>query len=152
MYQSYPELNFPSFQFKIKTEKETSMIWDMVRNKWIELTPEEWVRQHIVHYFIEVLAYPKGLTQIECQIIVGKLKKRFDLVVMDRQLKPWLIVECKAPHIKIDNEVLQQAGNYNSQLKSPYLSVSNGLQHYCFKIDFEKGNFKTIPHFPVYES
>jgi len=147
----YPELNLPSFELTLKTENNVSLIRDPIRNKWIELTPEEWVRQHIVHYFTEHLSYPRGLIQLEVQIMVGKVKKRFDIVVMDKNLTPWLIVECKAPTVQINNSVLQQAGNYNSKLKCPYLAVTNGIQHGCFQIDFINGNFKKLNHFPEYK-
>ncbi len=81
---------------------------------------------------------------------MGKLKKRFDIVVMNRQLQPWMIVECKAPSVTLNNETLRQAGNYNSQLKCPYLAVSNGIQHACFQIDFNQGTFQQLTNFPEY--
>lgn len=152
MKSVYPELNFPDFEPTRKVKDDIEHIWDPIRKKWIVLTAEEWVRQHLIHYLVESLQYPKGLIQVECQIPVGKLKKRFDLVVMDKQLNPWLICECKAPAIPIDPSVLQQASMYNSKLKCPYLAVTNGLAHYCFHIEFNTGTFKKMSNFPSYEN
>lgn len=151
MNSKYPELNFPHFEHKIKDENGQAYIWESIRQSWIVLTPEEWVRQNLIRYFVDILAYPAGLMQAECQITVGKVKKRFDLVVMDKNLKPWLICECKAPAISIDASVMQQAAIYNSELKCPYLSVTNGIKHYCYEINFERGDFKNIGNFPVYK-
>lgn len=147
---SFPELNFPEFEHKLKEENGVSYIWESIRKSWIILTPEEWVRQNLIRYFVDVLAYPAGLMQIECKIMVGKVNKRFDLVVMDKNLKPWLICECKAPGIPIRQSTLEQAGIYNSELKCPYLAVTNGLKHYCYEIDFLSSNFKNIGNYPNY--
>ena len=147
----FPELNFPEFKHKLKEENGSTLIWEPIRKNWLVLTPEEWVRQNLIRYFVDVLAYPAGLMQAECQIQVGKLNKRFDLVVMNRDLKPWLICECKAPNITINSSTLQQAGNYNSELKCPYLAVTNGMTHFCFHIDFELGKTQPLKDFPVYE-
>ena len=148
--QKYPTLNFTIFEHKIKEENNQEYIWEPIRKSWILLTPEEWVRQNLIRYLAEELSYPMGLMQAECKIRVGKVNKRFDLVVMDKTLKPWLICECKAPQINIDASVMQQAAMYNSELKCPYLAVTNGLKHYCFEINFKEGNFKNIGEFPVY--
>jgi hypothetical protein len=150
MVNKYPELNFPEFEHKIKEENSSSYIWEPVRKAWLVLTPEEWVRQNLIRYLADVLAYPAGLMQSECKITVGKVHKRFDLVVMDRNLKPWLICECKAPGIIIQQSTMEQAGIYNSELKCPFLAVTNGLKHYCYEIDFNGSNFKSINGFPSY--
>ena len=144
MSEKYPELHFPTFEHKIKVENGQEYIWESIRQSWILLTPEEWVRQNLIRYFVDVLKYPQGLMQVECSLRVGKMKKRFDLVVMDKNLQPWLICECKAPHITLDASVLQQASAYNSTLKCPYLSVTNGINHFCFQIQFEKSNSTLI--------
>ena len=150
MNPNYPELNFPPFEHKLKVENSKDYIWEPIRKSWILLTPEEWVRQNLIRYFADVLAYPMGLMQSECQIKVGKIKKRFDLVIMDKNLNPWLICECKGPNINIDASVFQQAAIYNSKLKCPYLAVTNGMKHYCFEINFKEGSFKNVGDFPVY--
>jgi hypothetical protein len=150
MSEKYPELHFPTFEHKIKVENGQEYIWESIRQSWILLTPEEWVRQNLIRYFVDVLKYPQGLMQVECSLRVGKMKKRFDLVVMDKNLQPWLICECKAPHITLDASVLQQASAYNSTLKCPYLSVTNGINHFCFQIQFEKSNSTPLKDFPTY--
>ncbi len=150
MIHIYPELNFPSFEHKIKEENNQEYIWEPIRKSWILLTSEEWVRQNLIRYFADVLAYPAGLMQAECQIMVGKVKKRFDLVVMNRSLQPWLICECKAPPIAITASVFEQAAQYNSKLKCPYLAVTNGLQHYCFEVNFTEGSTQPLKDFPIF--
>jgi hypothetical protein len=145
-----PPLNFPVFEHKTKAENGKDYIWEPIRGAWLLLTPEEWVRQNLIRYFADVLAYPTGLMQAECQIYVGKVKKRFDLVVMDKNLHPWLICECKAPEVEINAAVMQQAATYNSRLKCPYLAVTNGMKHYCFQIDFKAGSFKNAGDYPKY--
>lgn len=150
MKSVYPELNFPTFQHKLKEEKNQTKIWDPIRKSWIILTSEEWVRQNVIQYFIEVLHYPLGLMQSEAKVKIGKLNQRFDLVVNDRNLQPWLICECKATGISVDQSVVTQAARYNSQLKCPYLTVTNGLEHYCFQIDFNAGTFKPLHDFPTF--
>lgn len=147
---NFPELNFPVFEHKIKIENNQNYIWEPIRKMWIILTPEEWVRQNLIRYLTKELKYPMGLMQTECQIRVGKVNKRFDLVVMDKTLHPWLICECKAPKIKIDAAVMQQASHYNSKLKCPFLAITNGLMHYCFEINFKEGSYKNVGDFPVY--
>jgi len=148
---SFPEINFPAYEHKLKKEKDTDYIWDPIRKSWIQLNPEEWVRQNLVRYLIDDLSYPSGLMQVECKIKVGAIYKRFDLVVMDASLQPWLICECKAPSVQITQPVLEQAAIYNSTLKCKYLTVTNGLKHYCYEIDFKSGSIQSLPSFPVYK-
>lgn len=150
MKSVYPELNFPEFQHKLKQKDNQTYIWEPIRKTWIVLTAEEWVRQNLIKYFVEELKYPLGLMQCEAKIKVGKLTKRFDLVVLDKHRNPWLICECKAPAIGIDESVFRQAAQYNTVLKCPYLSVTNGLRHYCFHIHFEQGNFTPLKDFPTF--
>lgn len=150
MKSVYPELNFPLFQHKMKEEKNQTFIWDPIRKSWIVLTSEEWVRQNLIKYFIEELKYPLGLMQAEAKIKVGRLNQRFDLVINDRNLKPWLICECKAPGIGIDQSVFMQAARYNAELKCPFLAVTNGLKHYCFSINFTEGSYQPLHDFPTF--
>ena len=146
----FPTLNFPDFHHKLKEENGLTSIWEPVRQSWLVLTPEEWVRQNLIRYLMEEMKYPVGLMQAESQVKVGKLKKRFDLVVMDKQLKPWLICECKAHDIKINKEAAFQAANYNMTLQCPFLVLTNGLSHYCYQINFIEKTFHPLPGFPEY--
>lgn len=147
---SFTELNFPSFDHKIKYENGVSYIWEPIRQSWIALTPEEWVRQNLIRFLTDELSYPAGLMQSERKITVGNISKRFDLVVMDKYLNPWLICECKAPSVNITQQVMEQAAIYNSELKCPFLAVTNGMKHYCYEIDFKNGDFKNVGNFPSY--
>src|SRR5262249_54832795 len=124
-------------------------IFDIIRKKFVALTPEEWVRQHWLHYLIEEGKYPRSLIVPEMKIVLNDLSKRCDVVVHDRSGNPFLIVECKSPDVKISQKVFDQVARYNLTLKVKYLIVSNGTQHYGCKIDFEKMNYAFIENLPA---
>lgn len=148
---AFPVLHFPSYEFRWKQEENQTYIFDICRSKWVVITPEEWVRQHLLHFFVYDMNYPKGLIQVECGLKMGAKTKRFDIVVMQKNLTPWMIVECKAPDVKINIKSLMQASNYNTKLKCSYLTVANGTSNYCFQIDFENNSFKQLKEFPSYQ-
>lgn len=125
-------LKYPLFNTKLKKQKDQTFIFDEVRKKWLLLTPEEWVRQHLIHYLIQQKKYPVSLISIEKEIILNELKKRYDIVVYNKQLKPVLIVECKAPYIDLDTNVVEQALRYNLIIKANYLMISNGVSDITF--------------------
>lgn len=127
-------------------------LWDPVRRKTVKADPEEWVRQMLIHYFIEVLGVPRGLISVEKQIKVGSLQKRYDILVHDRSGKALLLVECKAPNVKITQKVFDQAGRYNLALKVPWLLVSNGRESYCAHIDHLKGSASFVSQIPDFHS
>lgn len=140
-------LNFPAYDFQLRSGEKGDEIFDETRKKWLVCTPEEWVRQHCVIYLRDHLHYPASLMEIEKGLNVAKLSKRADIVISDTSASPVMIVECKAPEIKIDQKVMDQAGRYNSTLRVPYLLITNGLKHFCCKN--EDGNWKflaSIPH------
>jgi len=144
------KLNLPDYQFTTKVEAGKTLIFDEIRKKYLILTPEEWVRQNFIKYLIDEKHYPKSLVAIEKQIIFNGLLKRCDAVVYNRNGEPKAIIEFKAPEVKISEKVFEQISKYNYKLKVEFLIVSNGLQHFCCKVDFE--NFKTsffpeIPNF-----
>lgn len=130
------KLNLPAFEFELKKDKEKIQIFDLLRKRYVVLTPEEWVRQHFVHYLINHLHYPKALIKLEGGLIFNKLQKRSDIVVFDREGKPWMIIECKAPALKISTRTVHQASIYNFTLKAKYLVVTNGLKHFCYQTDW----------------
>lgn len=138
------QLNFPACEFKFKSSDKVKQIFDIVRRKFVKLTPEEWVRQHFIHYLINEKKYPKSLIAVEMTIKVNRLGKRCDIVGFDKSGKPLLIVECKAPEIKISQKTFDQVARYNIELKVKYLAVSNGLSHYFCEIDFEKKNYRFL--------
>jgi len=127
-------------------------LWDPIRRKKVKADPEEWVRQMLIHYFIEVLGVPRGLISVEKRIKVGSLQKRYDILVHDRSGKALLLVECKAPNVKITQKVFDQAGRYNLALKVPWLLISNGCESYCAHIDHLKGSSSFVSQIPDFHS
>ena len=142
-------LNLPPFEYKITKSGTNNLIFDIIRRKHVVLTPEEWVRQHVVHYLINTLAYPKSLLSVERGADYNKLQKRSDLCVYNTAGKPHLLVECKATHIPITQEVIKQVSIYNQTLQAPYLVITNGLQHFCWQVDFETRQFLPLQEIPV---
>ena len=143
-------LNFPSYSFRIKSSENRLAIFDVIRKKFVVLQPEEWVRQHVVHYLMETKGYPKIRINVEKQLQVNELKKRYDVVVFNSEGGVDILVECKAPDISITQETFDQIARYNYKLKANLLMVTNGLTHYYCKTDYrsEKYSFlKDIPDF-----
>lgn len=144
------QLNFPPFQFSVKEDNGKTFILDEIRRKYLILTPEEWVRQHCVKFLNEYKNYPLSLLAVEKQIRVNRMARRCDIVAYNTSGKPKLIVECKAPSVKITQEVFNQIAAYNTQLQVEFLYVTNGLQHYCCKIDIEKKKVSFIKDLPEF--
>ncbi len=125
-----PVLNFPQINVRFQNNaKNTLQVFDIVRKKFVDLTPEEWVRQHLIHYLINEKQFPLSVISVEKQLVLNGIKKRYDMVVFNNALQPLLIIECKAPHIKLTNQTLHQALRYNLNLQVPYVFITNGLQH-----------------------
>ncbi|HRJ28206.1 MAG TPA: type I restriction enzyme HsdR N-terminal domain-containing protein [Cyclobacteriaceae bacterium] len=141
------KLNLPAFDYKLKKADGKVWIFDGIRKKYVVLTPEEWVRQHFVQYLIHVLSYPKALVKIEGGLHYNQLAKRSDIVVFNRAGNPWMVVECKAPEIKLRQQDAQQVAVYNSTLKASYVVITNGLRHLCFEMATE---IKSLPELPAY--
>lgn len=144
-----PKLNFPEVEFRFtKNEKNTLQIFDIIRKKFVDLTPEEWVRQHVIHFFISHQEVPATLISVEKQLVLNNTKRRTDIVVYSPLLKPLLIVECKAPEVEINQETINQALRYNLKLNVPFVFLSNGLQHVFLKLNNESAEItKNIPNF-----
>ena len=142
------KLNFPSFEFNLKNRDNKSYIFDIIRKKFILLTSEEWVRQHVVSYLINH-GVSKNHIGVEKKIIVNKLTKRFDVVVFKRDGSVKLLVECKAPNIRIDQKVFDQTSIYNKNLNSEFMMITNGLVHYFFKVDNSSKTYNFIKDFPL---
>lgn len=145
------KLNLPEYSFRIKEEEGKEEIFDLVRGKYVRLTPEEWVRQNFIRYLVESGGYPRGLLAVEALSPFNKLKKRVDILVHNREGKPVMIVECKAPDVAINDKVFDQIVCYNMGFKVPYLIVTNGIDHYACKIDTETGNYGFLLMIPLYE-
>ncbi|WP_298765220.1 type I restriction enzyme HsdR N-terminal domain-containing protein [uncultured Polaribacter sp.] len=144
------KLNLPSFHFKIKNSENKTLIFDILRKKFLVLTPEEWVRQHFVYFLLETKKYPKSLIALEKQFTINNRKKRTDILIFDKNGKHDIIVECKAPSIKITQDTFDQIARYNLALKANYLIVTNGLQHYYCKMDFENEAYIFLREIPDY--
>mgnify|MGYP000454050421 CR=1 FL=1 len=144
------KLNLPSYTFKLKSNEKHTLIFDNLRKKYLVLTPEEWVRQHYVQYLVLEKKYPVSLIALEKQLTINNLKKRTDIVVYNKDGQPEIVVECKAPHIKISQDTFDQIARYNLQLKAKYLIVTNGLEHYYCSMDFENGNYQFLKEIPNY--
>jgi hypothetical protein len=143
-------LQFPQYPFKLRGNTGSEEIWDEVRRKWVVCTPEEWVRQHCVRYLIEELGYPPGLLSVEKGLKVNGLSRRTDVVVYSRKQEPLLIVECKAPEVALSQSTFDQVARYNLTLRVPYLLITNGLNHYCCRVDFASNSYsflQSIPHY-----
>lgn len=138
------ELNLPSFNFKFSEHSSGRKIFDVIRKKYVMLTPEEWVRQHMIHYLIDFKSFPKGLMAVEKSISVDSLVRRPDIVVYDRNAKPLLIVELKSTDVKISEDTILQVAMYNKKLNVPFLILSNGLSHYCAKFDYQDNRLQFL--------
>jgi hypothetical protein len=145
-------LQFPKFEYKLKIENEQSFIFDEVRKKWLILTPEEWVRQHLVHYLIQFKHFPRGLIQIEKQIDLNGTKKRFDVLVYNTLLQTLLLVECKAPHVVLSQIVLDQVLRYNLQVKAQYILITNGLKHGVYQFLPATQSYEVLQELPDYKN
>ncbi|MHC2992594.1 restriction endonuclease EcoRI subunit R [Pontibacter sp. HJ8] len=145
-------LNLPPFAYKIKQSGTNSVIFDALRRKYVPLTPEEWVRQHFMHYLTGALRYPRSLISIERGTTYNKLQKRTDMCVYDQRGKPHLLVECKAAHVPITQEVVKQVSVYNQVLQARYVVITNGLEHYCWEVDFESRRFQPLQEIPVFQT
>jgi hypothetical protein len=127
---------------------QTEFIFDPIRKKNIVLTPEEWVRQHVIAFLVQTQKYPMSLIAVERMITFNQLKKRFDVLVYNKSGKPEILIECKAPEVKLSSETLFQIATYNMIFKVPYLFVSNGMKHLLFQLN-EEGKYISIEQFPV---
>jgi len=141
-------LNFPNYNFRFRKGENRDEIFDPVRKKYVSLTPEEWVRQHLVAYLIHEKKVPVSLIGIEKGLVVNSLVKRFDAVVFSRNGIPLLLAECKAPNVEITEKVFDQAARYNLQLKATYFIITNGMEHYTCRLDYEQKKYFFIPDIP----
>ncbi len=137
------------FDIKIKNVDGKNLVFDPLRKKFVVLTPEEWVRQHFVHLLINKYKYPKSLIKLESGLKYNKLSKRTDIVVYDRNGDTFLVVECKAAHILLNQETLKQVTTYNLTMKAKYIAVTNGLQHFCCAIDHKEKACTFLNDLPV---
>lgn len=145
-------LNFPQYPFRIKEEAGAAYIFDDIRKKFLLLTPEEWVRQHVVKFLINEKSFPKTLIKLEGGLKLHTLQKRTDILIFDHSGEKIALVECKAPSVKITQATFDQIARYNMVHRTEWLMVSNGLNHYCCRINFEQHSYSFIPEMPNFYS
>lgn len=143
-------LNLPEYPFRIKQESSAMYIFDEIRKKFLLLTPEEWVRQHLVQFLIRDKKYPRSLIKLEGGLKLNSLQKRSDILLFNSSGEKILLVECKAPSVKISQNTFDQIARYNFIHRVKWLLVSNGLQHFCCEIDFEKESYRFVEELPEY--
>lgn len=145
------ELNLPTYSFRIQSQEGKKQIFDDIRKKFVALTPEEWVRQHFVRFLVGEKEYPASLMAIETGLKMNRNQFRADLLVYDRKGNPLLLVEFKAPSVKITQQTFDQITRYNMTFKVPYLIVSNGMEHFCCVVDLEKQSYQFLKEIPEFE-
>ena len=146
------KLNFPTYSFRFKNSENKVSIFDEIRKKFILLTPEEWVRQHVIHFLLLDKNYPKSYINLEKLIKINDLSKRYDGVVFQPNGEIFLLIECKAPEVAISQQTFDQIARYNLVLKAKYLMVTNGLNHYFCQMDFENEKYVFLKELPEYSN
>ncbi|WP_426430627.1 type I restriction enzyme HsdR N-terminal domain-containing protein [Winogradskyella sp. HB-48] len=145
------KLNFPQFEYRFKSTENKVSIFDVIRKKFIVLQPEEWVRQHCVHYLIKEKNYPKSLINVEKELNINGLKKRYDIVIFNSDGSILLIVECKSYEVIINQDTFDQIARYNLALNAEFLMVTNGLNHYYCQMDIKAERYQFLKDIPNYK-
>lgn len=145
-----PHLNLPSFSPRIKINAGKRLIFDVLRKKFVKLTPEEWVRQHFVNYLLIYKQYPGGRIGNEISLLYNGMKKRCDTVIYDNVAQPLMLIEYKAPDVKITQAVFDQISVYNLTMRVPFLIVSNGMSHYCCTVNYAENTYFFLQDIPDY--
>ena len=146
------KLNFQLYNFRYKNNENKVSIFDEIRKKFIILTPEEWVRQHVVQFLLEEKKYPKSLINVEKVLKINGLRKRYDVVVFNSDGSIFILIECKAPEIKITQATFDQIARYNMTMNAQFLMVTNGLNHYFCQMDYENEKYTFLENLPNYNS
>ncbi len=144
------QLNLPEYNFRIKKMNEKPFIFDSQRKRYVTLTPEEWVRQHFIRFLIEEKGFPSAYIAVEKQLNLNGMKKRCDAIIYNQEAFPTVIIELKAPSVPISQSTFDQVAVYNSKLKVDFFMISNGIEHYCCRVDVENARFVFLPEIPDY--
>ncbi|HSG67732.1 MAG TPA: type I restriction enzyme HsdR N-terminal domain-containing protein [Bacteroidales bacterium] len=144
------QLNLPEYEFRLKKTGDQVSIFDEVRKKFVALTPEEWVRQNFVRFMIDHKNVPAGLVALEKSIVMNTMSRRPDVLIHDRAGKPVMVIECKSPDVKISQGAFDQVARYNAVLRVPYVVVTNGLDHYCCRMEFPDNTYTFLREIPDY--
>lgn len=145
-------LNLPPYDVKLRGTREKPEIFDFLRRRFVALTPEEWVRQHFTHWLVEHKGYPQALLGNEIELKIGQKRLRCDSLLYNKEMHPRMIIEYKAPSVAVTQKVFNQISTYNLLLHVDYLIVSNGLQHYCCRMDYERGRYEFMQEIPDYQA
>jgi len=146
------QLNLPEYNFRIKKQDEKLLIFDTQRKRYVSLTPEEWVRQHFIRFLIEEKGYPAAYLAIEKQLSMNGMKKRCDAILYNEHALPVLIIELKAPSVSITQTTFDQVAVYNAKLKVDFFMISNGIEHYCCKVDTNNSRYEFFAELPDYSN
>jgi hypothetical protein len=145
------QLQFPTYSFRFKNSENKVAIFDEIRKKFIIVTPEEWVRQHVVQFLLQDKKYPKSHINVEKLLKINNLNKRYDVVVYKPDGNITILIECKAPGVKISQSTFDQIARYNMTLNADYLMVTNGLNHYFCKMDYQNEKYDFLTDLPEYQ-
>ena len=149
-----PRLNFPDYEFKLQRssdERQSLKIFDIIRKKYVSLTPEEWVRQHLLHFLVNERKFPQSLVSVEKKLLINNLEKRTDVVIYSSSLKPILLAECKSPKVPLTQAVFDQAARYNMTLNVGYFLITNGLESFICRINHQGQSYAFLEEIPTYE-
>lgn len=144
------KLNFPNYIVRLKNRKNKTYLFDKIRKKWVLSTPEEWVRIHCLSYFTDTLGYPTSWIVVEREIKLFNTRKRIDIMVVAPDKGNLILVECKGPKVKLDQKVFDQIARYNLQVRSRFMMLTNGLNHYFCKMDYKNNRYLFIKKIPKY--
>ncbi len=148
MNLDYPKLNFPPIKLRARQNGSTISVWDVVRRCYVVLTPEEWVRRHVVGMLMEQMKIPAAQIILEYPVVINGQRQRADVVVVDREGQPLLMVECKSYDVKLSQSTLDQAVRYNSVLLARYIILTNGLSHHCYQRTDDMGGYTPLDSLP----
>lgn len=145
-------LSFPTYDFRFRNDNGRTTVFDEIRRKFVVMTPEEWVRQHVVRFLMKDRGFPKSLINVEKMLRVNGLTRRYDVVVFNPDGSIRVLVECKAPEVAITQSVFDQIARYNLTMDAEFLMVTNGLSHYYCKLDYENSRYEFLPELPTYKA
>jgi len=145
------KLAYPTYNFNVKSENNVTFVFDEIRKKWLVLTPEEWVRQHIVFYLVDQKGYPASLIGVEKTVVINTLKKRFDIVCFNNRAEPILIIECKAPEIVLQRTTIEQVNRYNEVIGAAIMMITNGIDTYLMRKNSSNNTISYLNEIPHYK-
>lgn len=146
----YLKLNFPAFKFRVKRNGSDICVWDKIRTKWLVLTPEEWVRQHLLLWLVDECGVDSTLISTEHPVLLNGQSQRADVVIFDTNSAPYMLVECKSADVKLDEDVFAQAARYNTVVGAKYMLITNGLEHRCYILN-KSSDYSALHSMPTFE-